>query len=273
MPIMKAGWQIAISLILCALFIMPPSQLHAAGDSTPMLIEEQRAPVIINHFGRGKSGILDGYPQDANGTSSGEFTLYHWQQERGETTSLGYRWMSNGGHTYAVLLQLSSDRRIETLLLEDDEGCRRVAASEVGFMRDPVGYHPVLSIIDGRLSAGYGDLSAILSREIDWRDLAFSGTRFPRQWRQQAHLDGVTPESFGIVMRYEPTGGYRQGQKRGQGNTPHHWNLLAYKLEPLQRANASIDIPSVTDKLCGDLLNQPGEAFKQPAVQPKRDTQ
>ncbi len=262
MRMMRYTWPFAIRLCQSVVLIMLVSQLHAAGNVSPMRFEEQHAPVVINHFAEGKSGIVAGYPQGADGTSAGEFTLYQWQKKRGKFTYLGYSWSSNAGHAYTTLLQLSSDGRVEALLLADDKGCRMEGADDIGFMRDPVGYHPVVSIIDGRLSTDYGDLTAILAKEIDWRDLPLSGTRFPRPWRNQAHLDGVTPESFGIVMRYEPTGGYRQGYKGGQGNTPHHWNLLAYMLKPLQPDDNSVNKSAVMSSRCGDLLNQPGVAFR-----------
>lgn len=194
------------------------------------------APVIIQHQG---GGLVESYPVPFGDDGSGEFTVYSWQDAGPDRRWYGYFWQYISGAALAVVVEVErgdgEPQRPTGVLLASRNDCRWERADSLRLVRDSVGLHPVVSVKDQRPGLGLGDLEPVLadSGVIDWTDLPRQGRQFPRNWRRQTHLAPGTPASFGVVLRHEPEGGFRLGSRRGQGNQPHHWNLLAYSLESL----------------------------------------
>jgi hypothetical protein len=225
-----AGWVPAL-MVLTAI-----SGPGAAGDEVDP--RAYWAPVIVQHQDR---GLIESYPVPLGDDGDGEFTLYAWEDSDETHLRLGYFWQYSTGDALAVVLELErrdEDRdRLAGALLAGPEACRWVDADHLRTVQDAVGRHPLVSVRDGTPSAGLGDLAAVLPEQgvIDWSDVPQAGRSYPRAWQDQAHLPRGTPASDGVVLRHEPEGGYRQAGRRGRGNMPHHWNLLAYRLRNLER--------------------------------------
>lgn len=212
------------------------------------------APVIIQHQGQ---ELVDSYPVPFGDDGSGEFTVYHWQHTGADRRWLGYFWQYADGSALAAVLDIETNEPAfpTGLVLAGVNGCQWQPAAAMRRVRDSVGLHPVVSVKNHALTLELGDLERVLpdSGVVDWTDLPRRGRQFPRAWQRQSHLAQGTPATFGVVLRHEPEGGFRLGSRRGQGNMPHHWNLIAYRLDALP-----VDDPR--------LRNHPGDPLQWPCA-------
>jgi len=206
----------------------------------------QWAPVLLQH--QDFDGELGGYPVPFGDDGMGEMTLYHWSESSPETNTVwfGYFWQYRSESALAVALEIT-DSRLSNVILMGPEQCERVAGDAFTLAHDPEGQHPIMSVQNLVLSSGFGVISEKVPVEngrVDWTDLPQDGRRFFRTWNAPPHLYHNPPDIDGVVLRYEPQGGYSQalsgGGTGGRGNTPHHWNLLAYTLKPLGPQRASL---------------------------------
>jgi len=223
------------------------------------------APVVIQHQGE---RLSESFPVAFGDDGHGEFTVYTWRAGDAGRRWFGYLWQYVSGAALSVVVEIEARNRdgprIAGALLAGPESCRWAAGETLRRVRDAAGVHPVFSVRAKRLGTGLGDLEPALpgGGVIDWSGVAMNGRQFPRAWQRQQHLVSGTPATFGIVLRHEPAGGYRQAGRSGQGNTPHHWNLLAYRLSEIGPGDPRLrDHPGrPLDWPCADIFADPGGA-------------
>ncbi len=248
--------------------------VHAQTDEDGLA--QYWAPVLLQHqdFAREK----DGYPVAFGDSGNGEFTVYSWTLSVSEldgapeTAYLGYFWQYPTEDALAVVLKVSGRERLIQALFMGPSQCEPVSGEAFTLAIDPEGRHPIMSVQTLTLSTGFGVIEKVVPEvngEVDWLDLPQDGRRFFRTWNNPPHLTSMPPDIDGIVLRYEPQGGFALGGKSGRGNTPHHWNLLAYQLNPLDIDEpAFIGHPSQpTQWPCAAVFEDPHQIFNS-GVQP-----
>lgn len=210
------------------------SPVHA--EEAPINSAGFWAPVLIQHqdFGSEK----DGYPVEFGDDGNGEISLYHWSESSPETSSQyhGYFWQYPSGDALGIAFEVVGTETFSRALLMGPHGCQLIDGGEFTLALDPEGRHPIVGVQSLALSTGFGVIDAEMPAEdgvVDWQSLPQDGRRFFRTWNNPPHLMRQPPDIDGVVLRYEPQGGFALRGKSGRGNTPHHWNLLAYQLKPL----------------------------------------
>lgn len=201
--------------------------IHSAGFWAPVLIQHQ-------DFGSEK----DGYPVEFGDDGNGEMSLYQWSEASEETSSQyhGYFWQYPTGNALGIAFEVVGTETLSRALLMGPQGCQLIDGGEFTLALDPEGRHPIVGVQSLALSTGFGVIDAVMPAEdgvVDWQSLPQDGRRFFRTWNNPPHLKSQPPDIDGVVLRYEPQGGFALSGKSGRGNTPHHWNLLAYQLKPL----------------------------------------
>lgn len=223
-----------------AISVMAAFSLSAQATELKSPLAGFWAPVLLQHqdFGREK----DGYPVPFGDPGNGEFTLYTWHaasskvDNHPQTTRLGYFWQYATEDALGVVLEVSGREKLVEAVFMGPSQCETIPGEALTHAIDPEGRHPIMSVQGLSLSTGFGVIEGVVPAvdgEVDWLQLPQDGRRFFRTWNNPPHLRQMPPDIDGIVIRYEPQGGYALGNKSGRGNTPHHWNLLAYQLQPL----------------------------------------
>jgi len=145
-----------------------------------------------------------------------------------------YQWSEpRSGTMRSVVTAVDADGALAGVLLQDQAGgaCRYLDRPQLVVAEDRYGRHPLITSDRPGLGVIVGEVPAwVPGSTIDWRAVPEIGRGFERTWQAQAHLPTV-PQSDGVMFRYERTGSFRSSGRPGRGNSPHHWNLLAYALE------------------------------------------
>lgn len=227
------------------------------------------APVLLQH--QDFDGEVGGYPVPFGDDGMGEMTLYQWSERSSDSSVswFGYFWQYRSERALAVALEITNDQ-LSAALFMGPQQCERVAGEAFTLADDPAGQHPIMAIQNLTLSSGFGviyEKVPVENGRVDWTDLPQDGRRFYRTWNAPPHLYNSPPDIDGVVLRYEPQGGYTQalsgGGTSGRGNTPHHWNLLAYTLKPLGPERTKLkDHPAAPlDWPCAEAFNDLRSAF------------
>ncbi len=194
------------------------------------------APALFQHQDFGSE--RDGYPIQFGDDGHGEMTVYHWSESDVEESRSyhGYFWQYPTQDALGIVFEVVGTEALSRALFMTPAGCELVDGNQFTLALDPEGRHPIVSVQRLALSTGFGVIDAVVpaeNGEVDWQSLPQDGRRFFRTWNRPPHLTSQPPDIDGIVLRYEPQGGFALDGKSGRGNTPHHWNLLAYQLKPL----------------------------------------
>ena len=151
----------------------------------------------------------------------------------GDEPAVVYEYRPMGGSVHGdwrVYMYVVDDERPGAWLADRDGSCTYYPPGDLVLIRDDRGLHPLLVIDEGRVAPNLNTGPRWRAGDvIDWRGVPEKGEHFERTWRSQPHLAN-TPDSDAVFFRYEGGKRFQPSGRSGRGNSPHHWNLLAYTL-------------------------------------------
>ena len=150
-----------------------------------------------------------------------------------------------------VTAVLAGEKTLGVFISRGGDECVWADAKDMLFVTDQFGHHPVISTAGNEWAVVQGQDNVAGLFGADWSDVPLKGASFRRNWKQHPHLSDNTPARDAVIFRFE--GGHKFIPKNsGRGNTPHHWNLLAYALTAETKYDGNVSPGSK----CGRLFTE-----------------